>query len=134
MCGIAGIVATRPVNPQAVERMNVLQEHRGPDDSGLWSSEDKNIILGHRRLSIIDTSSAGHQPMTSGAQVITYNGEIYNYLEIAKKLKVLGVKLNSASDTEVLLQLYIKEGPDFLQKLNGFFAFCIYDNENESCF
>ena len=134
MCGIAGIVATRPVNPQAVERMNVLQEHRGPDDSGLWSSKDKNIILGHRRLSIIDTSSAGHQPMTSGAQVITYNGEIYNYLEIAKKLKVLGVKLNSASDTEVLLKAYQQWGEQVLDELNGMFAFAIYDAESQLLF
>ena len=90
MCGIAGIVAKRPVNHQAVEQMNVLQEHRGPDDSGVWSSKNKNIILGHRRLSIIDTSSSGHQPMVRGSDVITYNGEIYNYLEITKKLKELG--------------------------------------------
>ena len=87
MCGIAGIIGRRPINPLAIDEMNRVQAHRGPDDSGVWNSHNKNITLGHRRLSIIDTSNAGHQPMVDGAQVITYNGEIYNYLEIAHKLR-----------------------------------------------
>ena len=134
MCGIAGIVAKRPVNIKAVEQMNILQEHRGPDDSGVWSSKNRNIILGHRRLSIIDTSSSGHQPMTRGAQVITYNGEIYNYIEIIKKLKALGVKFDSASDTEVLLKAYQQWGKQSLNELNGMFAFAIYDDERQELF
>jgi len=134
MCGIAGIVAKRPVNIQAVEQMNILQEHRGPDDSGVWSSENRNIILGHRRLSIIDTSSSGHQPMTRGAQVITYNGEIYNYLEITQKLKALGNSFDSASDTEVLLKAYQQWGEQALNELNGMFAFAIYDDERQELF
>tara|TARA_S200000501_G_scaffold377648_1_gene436787 strand:+ start:4128 stop:6035 length:1908 start_codon:yes stop_codon:yes gene_type:complete len=134
MCGIAGIVSKRPVNHQAVEQMNVLQEHRGPDDSGVWSSKNKNIILGHRRLSIIDTSSSGHQPMVRGSDVITYNGEIYNYLEITKKLKALGHNFDSASDTEVLLKAYQEWGALALNELNGMFAFVIYDDKRQEIF
>ena len=134
MCGIAGIVAKQPVNLRAVERMNMLQEHRGPDDSGVWSSKNKNVILGHRRLSIIDTSSSGHQPMVRGSHVITYNGEIYNYLEITKKLKALGNSFDSASDTEVLLRAYQQWGEQALDELNGMFAFAIYDDKRQQIF
>ena len=134
MCGIAGIVGKRPINPLAIEEMNRVQAHRGPDDSGVWTSLNKNIALGHRRLSIIDITNAGHQPMADGAQVITYNGEIYNYLEIAHKLKELGVELKTASDTEVLLKAYQQWGEQALNELNGMFAFAIYDNQNQILF
>ncbi len=134
MCGIAGIIGNRAVNPAAVEHMNKLQEHRGPDDEGLWRSTDGKVVLGHRRLSIIDTSPAGHQPMASGPQVITFNGEIYNYLEIAEKLKAKGVQLETASDTEVLLKAYQHWGERALDELNGMFAFAIYDAEQHRLF
>ncbi|MEE3000823.1 MAG: asparagine synthase (glutamine-hydrolyzing) [Pseudomonadota bacterium] len=134
MCGIAGIVSTRPVNPKAIVQMNKLQQHRGPDDSGLWFSNDKKVALGHRRLSIIDTSNSGHQPMINKTQVITFNGEIYNYLEIAKKLRDLGIDLDSTSDTEVLLKAYQQWGDDVLDQLNGMFAFAIYDPERQLLF
>ncbi|MBT7266673.1 MAG: asparagine synthase (glutamine-hydrolyzing) [Rhodospirillaceae bacterium] len=134
MCGIAGIIGNRAVNTAAVEHMNLLQEHRGPDDQGIWRSSDGKVVLGHRRLAIIDTSQAGHQPMVAGAQIITFNGEIYNYLEIAAKLKAEGVQLSTASDTEVLLKAYQHWGEAALDELNGMFAFAILDTEQQRLF
>ena len=134
MCGIAGIIGKKPINPLAIEEMNRVQAHRGPDDSGVWTSDNKNITLGHRRLSIIDVTNAGHQPMVNNNQVITYNGEIYNYLEIANKLKKLGVELHTASDTEVLLKAYQQWGEEALNQLNGMFAFAIYDAQKQKLF
>jgi asparagine synthase (glutamine-hydrolysing) len=103
--------------------------HRGPDASGEWHSEDGGIALGHRRLSIIDLSPAGSQPMSdeSGHLQIILNGEIYNYRELRKQLQDLGRKFRSASDTEVLLQAYGEWGTDCLRRINGMFAFAIYD-------
>ena len=134
MCGIAGIIGKRPISSSAVEHMNNLQEHRGPDDSGLWQSSDRNVVLGHRRLSIIDTSEAGHQPMINGTQVITFNGEIYNYLEVGAKLKAEGVSLDTASDTEVLLKAYQHWGENALDELNGMFAFALFDADRQQLF
>src|SRR5690606_14061582 len=101
--------------------------HRGPDDQGTYS--DHMVGLGHRRLSIIDTSSAGHQPMSSedGRYHIVYNGEIYNYKEIRAELEYLGVGFQSDCDTEVLLKHFIHKGQKCLDDLNGFFAFAVYD-------
>ncbi len=127
MCGIAGIVGTHRINPLAVEEMNDRLAHRGPDDSGLWIADSGRIVLGHRRLSIIDTSSAGHQPMEIGAQVVTFNGEIYNYRELAQRLVQDGIEFDSHSDTEVLLRAYQQWGERCLQEFNGMFAFAIYD-------
>jgi asparagine synthase (glutamine-hydrolysing) len=134
MCGIAGIVGARPVNEAAVRAMTRLLAHRGPDDEGFFASDDGRVQLGHRRLSIIDTSSAGHQPMIRGAQVITFNGEIYNYRELAARLADEGVRLRSASDTEVLLAAYGQWGTDCLAELNGMFAFAIFDGERNRLF
>ena len=108
MCGIAGILGRRRVNAQAVRSMMELMVHRGPDDAGLWTSEDGRIVLGHRRLAIIDLTSAGRQPMKSddGTLVLTYNGEIYNYVELANRLKAEGHKFRTQTDTEVLLAAY----------------------------
>ena len=103
MCGIAGIVADRTVNRAAIERMTEIQADRGPDDSGTWYSADGRIGLGHRRLSIIDPSPAGRQPMADrdGRHVICFNGEIYNYLELADRLSSPLTK--SALDTSGLV-------------------------------
>ena len=107
---------------------------RGPDFQG--SYHDNTVALGHRRLSIIDTSACGHQPMTDPSEryIIIFNGEIFNYKELRSTLVAKGVKFNSETDTEVLLQLYITEGKSCIEKLNGFFAFAIYDKEEQSLF
>ncbi|MBX7045892.1 MAG: asparagine synthase (glutamine-hydrolyzing) [Ignavibacteria bacterium] len=134
MCGIAGLINWG--NETALENMTSVIEHRGPDDAGAkWFSES-NTGLGHRRLSIIDLSPAGHQPMPddSGKFWITFNGEIYNYKEIRNELASLGYKFKSHSDTEVILKAYQQWGVDSLAKFNGMFAFVIYDAENKKTF
>jgi len=110
-----------------------VQVHRGPDSQGLWQDtlpESRAIRLGHRRLSILDLSEAGHQPMAdvTGKFVLTYNGEIYNYLEVRAELAALGVVFRSHSDTEVLLEAYKYWGAECLQRFNGMFAFALYDS------
>jgi len=107
---------------------------RGPDFQNIYN--DQKVALGHRRLSIIDTSPDGHQPMwdASGRYCITFNGEIYNYQYLRKNLESQGASFNSATDTEVLLNLYIEEGKKCLEKLNGFFAFAIYDLQQGTLF
>ncbi len=136
MCGIAGIVGKRPVNPAAVKAMTDIQAHRGPDGEGLWQSDDRQVVLGHRRLAIIDPTPAGAQPMAdpSGNLVLTYNGEIYNYIEVAEQLRREGVNFQSKSDSEVLLQAYRQWGTDCLSRLNGMFSFAIYDGEKKRLF
>lgn len=108
--------------------------HRGPDGDGTWF--DDKIALLHRRLSIIDLSNAAAQPMVSetGRFVLTYNGEIYNFQALRREMESEGVVFHSNSDTEVLLTLYEREGPDCLSKLNGMFAFAIWDTVEESLF
>ncbi|HYJ47820.1 MAG TPA: asparagine synthase (glutamine-hydrolyzing) [Pyrinomonadaceae bacterium] len=132
MCGIAGIVS---INSDA--RINAMLqsiEHRGRDDEGVWTSgvmddEGRRVCLGHRRLSIIDTSSAGHQPMFSedGRYGITFNGEIYNYRELRKELATKGRRFRTDTDTEVLLAAFAEWGVGCLPRLNGMFAFAIWD-------
>ena len=130
MCGIAGIVGRRPVREGALGRMLDLMAHRGPDGDGLWRSDDGRIALGHRRLAVIDPGPSGAQPMADaeGVAVLTFNGEIYNYKELAERLRAEGVTFRSACDTEVLLQAYLRWGLDALAELNGMFAFCLYDH------
>jgi len=109
MCGITGFLDQRRrprAPPEAiVAAMSAALAHRGPDDSGLWSDAEAGIALGHRRLSIIDLSPAGHQPMSSGdgRYLISYNGEIYNHAELAERLRQAGVALRGRSDTEALI-------------------------------
>lgn len=136
MCGIAGIISKRTVNPAAVKTMIDTIAHRGPDGEGVWTNTDKTVTFGHRRLAIIDPTTAGAQPMldTSGRYVITFNGEIYNYIELAARLEGTGVVLQSKSDTEVLLEAYKKWGEQCVDELNGMFAFAIYDNETGNVF
>ena len=137
MCGITGVYAFNMVGRiSMINASNATQalESRGPDFQNIY--HDNVVALGHRRLSIIDTSSDGHQPMTdsTGRYVIVFNGEIFNYKSLRKDLSDKGVVFYSSSDTEVLLQLYIHEGKACLHKLNGFFAFAIYDKEDGSLF
>jgi asparagine synthase (glutamine-hydrolysing) len=114
--------------------MNEIQKHRGPDDYGIWN--DSHCVLGHRRLSIIDLSSNGHQPFLSddNRYCLTYNGEIYNYLEIREDLKKRGIPFRTNTDTEVLLKAYLAFGKDCLNRFNGMFAFAIYDSLEHSLF
>ena len=127
MCGIAGYVGTH--RPELLEPMCNALAHRGPDDSGEWFDAEAEVGLGHRRLSIIDVSAAGHQPMSNrdGSLWISYNGEIYNFQEHRERLLAKGYRFRSESDTEVLLAMYEEMGLDCLQELNGIFAFAIWD-------
>ncbi|MFC1641289.1 asparagine synthase (glutamine-hydrolyzing) [Myxococcota bacterium] len=136
MCGIAGIVSTVPVNRRAVLAMNEIQRHRGPDGVGVWSSVGGRCVLGHRRLAIIDLTECARQPMQAPelGLTITYNGEIYNYIELRDRLKGLGHAFNSQSDTEVLLRAYAQWGPACLSELNGMFAFAIWDERRQEVF
>ncbi len=134
MCGIIGIVGKIP-DKNTCEKARDVLEHRGPDSAGIFYEPKNNIYLGHRRLSIIDLSSAGQQPFFSNDKrySITFNGEIYNYKEVKKELDGL-YEFKTKSDTEVLLASYIIWGEDFLQKLNGMFAFAIWDSQEKSLF
>jgi asparagine synthase (glutamine-hydrolysing) len=135
MCGIAGIFEfdrTARVDARVLRQMADLIAHRGPDDCGYWISG--NVGLAHRRLSIIDLSPAGHQPMGSadGAIWITYNGECYNYAELAAGLRQRGYRFRSQSDTEVILRLYEERGDRFLDAIDGMFALAIWDARRQT--
>ncbi len=137
MCGITGIYAFNEVGKFHMINLASATEQlsqRGPD-AGMTDIIGR-VGLGHRRLSVIDTSAYGNQPMhdASGRYTIIFNGEIYNYREHRQALEAQGISFQSATDTEVLLYLYIKEGAACLQKLNGFFAFAVYDSEREHLF
>jgi asparagine synthase (glutamine-hydrolysing) len=130
MCGINGILhlqSQKKVDRRILTKMRDSLEHRGPDDAGLFI--ENNIGFGHRRLSILDVSSAGHQPFFSDDQrhVLVYNGEIYNFKEFYPELKSKGFDVRTSSDTEVLLKLYELYGLKMLSRLNGMFAFAIWD-------
>ena len=135
MCGIAGIVRfTKKYNPDSeiIKKMTISLSHRGPDNQGLWS--DAHASLGHARLSIIDLSETGNQPMLSidKRYVLVYNGELYNYQELKEDLEKCGHKFRGRSDTEVLLQMLLSEGVKCLPKLNGIFAFALWDREDKT--
>jgi asparagine synthase (glutamine-hydrolysing) len=127
MCGIAGYITT---NKNLSKEIDTIQRHRGQDDSGQYSKiiNNKNLYFSHNRLSFIDLSKAGHQPMISedGNVVLIYNGEIYNYEELRKN-HLFNVTFLSHCDTEVVLRLYIKFGINFIKELNGDFAMAIFD-------
>jgi len=127
MCGIAGYAGTH--RPDLLVPMCDAMAHRGPDDAGTWSDASAGVGLGHRRLSIIDLSAAGHQPMQSsdGSVWIAYNGETYNFQEHRDRLEQDGYPFRSRSDTEVLIALYQERGLDFLDELNGIFALALWD-------
>ena len=136
MCGITGIINFNQtkVSKKLLKEMTQVISHRGPDNSDTWIYN--NIGLGHRRLSIMDLSSFGKQPMESkdGNYVINYNGEIYNFKELKKELQTLGYSFKSNSDTEVLLNGIIHWGEKILPKLNGMFAFCFYNKKENIVF
>lgn len=136
MCGIAGIYTSYSSGLFPVlKKMTDSLVHRGPDGEGFWIDEDEGIALGHRRLAIIDLSDAGKQPMTyQNKFTITFNGEIYNYLEIRKTLNEFGYKFYTDSDTEVILAAYDLWGPECLQRFDGMFAFALYDIEKKLLF
>ncbi len=129
MCGIVGIINkdNAGIDLNSLASMASVLEHRGPDDEGHFI--DRNLGLYHKRLSIIDLYT-GHQPMISGENVIVFNGEIYNYLELKEGLKKKGHSFRTESDTEVILKMYETYGNDFIKQLNGMFAFIIYDRLN----
>lgn len=127
MCGIVGYSGrfTRGRLEEALERIS----HRGPDDSGVFIEEARSVGLGHTRLSILDLSPFGHQPMLSddGTVALVFNGEIYNFRELRAELEAAGHRFRGHSDTEVLLRLYLAEGEAMLPRLNGIFAFALWD-------
>lgn len=131
MCGITGIFAFNETGKQFLNKIDhavYAIAKRGPDSNGTYLHD--NVALGHTRLAVIDTSDAASQPFTdiSGRYTIIFNGEFYNYKEQKSNLEQKGYKFRSTSDTEVLLYLFIDEGVDFIQKVNGCFAFSIFDN------
>ena len=134
MCGICGYISKKYIDDNILQKMNNSMVHRGPDDEGIYVTERENGYLGlaQRRLSIIDLSQAGHQPMFSedGSVAIVFNGEIYNYREVKHKLRD---KYNfiSECDTEVIIAAYLIYGKDFLRHLNGMFAIALYDFRSE---
>ncbi len=136
MCGIAGIFNTKgaPIDAGVLNRMTEVIKHRGPDDQGLWTRTC--VGLGHRRLSIIDLTALAHQPMISddGKLVISFNGEVYNFLQLKKELEFLGYEFKSNSDTEVVLKSFQQWGVDVLSRFNGMFAFAVWDDNNKRLF
>lgn len=136
MCGIAGIfnVDGKPISINLLRKMTDVIRHRGPDGEGFWTHSF--IGFGHRRLAIIDLSPLGHQPMQNddGSLVISYNGEVYNFLNIRIELEALGYKFHSRTDTEVILKSYEEWGKDCVHKFNGMFAFAIWNNKENELF
>ncbi|MAF80326.1 asparagine synthase (glutamine-hydrolyzing) [bacterium] len=138
MCGITGIYN---LNKKEVQKADLISmrdvlEHRGPDDEGTYISPDLRVGLAHRRLSIIDLTEAGHQPMTNEDKTIwiTYNGEIYNFQSLRKELERRGHTFRSKSDTEVIIHAYEEYGAECVKKFNGMFAFVIWDEKKKTLF
>lgn len=132
MCGIAGYFsASRKFDRTTLEKMTCALAHRGPDAAGYYLNEQQSIGLGHRRLSIIDLSTAANQPMFShnGRYVMVFNGEVYNFQEIAKQLNI---QPKTTSDTEIILEAFVQRGPECIHLFNGMFAIAIYDIAEDS--
>jgi asparagine synthase (glutamine-hydrolysing) len=138
MCGIAGIVNLRggAVEPVQIARLLDRLAHRGPDGAGIWFNAERNVALGHRRLAIIDPSPSGYQPMGSndGRYVITFNGEIYNFIELRRELEAKGAIFRTQSDTEVILAAWQVWREDMLSRFNGMWALAIYDTQTHELF
>jgi asparagine synthase (glutamine-hydrolysing) len=129
MCGICGLLGTH-AGEELVTQMRELIHHRGPDDGGSWHSPEHHVALAHRRLSIIDLSDAGHQPMSNedGTVWITFGGEIYNHAELRPELEAKGHRYRSHTDTETIVHLYEEEGPRCVERLHGMFHYAIWDS------
>src|SRR5215469_800673 len=137
MCGIVGVVShSISTSRHLFLEMRDSIAHRGPDDAGTWVSPSAHALIGSRRLAILDLSPSGHQPMEAeeSGLVIAFNGEIYNYRELAEDLAKTGCRFRSRSDTEVLLKSYETWGRDCLSRLNGMFAFAIWDEKRQELF
>jgi asparagine synthase (glutamine-hydrolysing) len=137
MCGILGLISSvGPVDESRLMSMRDTMPYRGPDSNGMWFDNNENIGLAHLRLSILDPTPAGHQPRVEEAHncVISYNGEVYNYLEIRTVLEAKGYSFETGSDTEVVLKAYIEYGVDCLQHFNGMFAIAIWDGNKKELF
>jgi asparagine synthase (glutamine-hydrolysing) len=134
MCGIAGFLGR--FEPELLGRMGSVIAHRGPDDAGQLVLREEGLGLAHRRLAIIDLSPLGHQPMwdATGTVAIVFNGEIFNYRELRGALESSGYRFKSHSDTEVVLNLYLRDGVDMLSALNGMFAFALWDTRSRELF
>src|SRR2546423_4478599 len=135
MCGIAGVISTSAADQRPVVTMMAdALAHRGPDDWGVWS--DEHCTLGHRRLSIIDLSEAGRQPLSNanGSIWITYNGEIYNFQALRTELESLGHRFRTRTDTEVIVYAYEQWGLNCVKRLRGMFAFAIWDQRRRRLF
>jgi len=137
MCGISGIFLNKKADKKELEKtvdlMNKFQKRRGPDDEGIFI-DSSGLGLGHCRLAIIDVSKAGHQPMEYKDLWITFNGEIYNFLELKKDLEEKGCKFKTKTDTEVILALYAEYGEKSFSMLRGMFAFGLWDGKNQKLF
>lgn len=137
MCGIFGAFANHELSEQDLETLraaHLVQKHRGPDANGEYLSEDRKVFLAHHRLSIQDLDARSNQPFRSGHHVIVFNGEIYNVRSLQEELRTSGVTLRTNSDTEVIVELYKREGVPSLKKLRGMFAFAIFDEEEKTLF
>jgi asparagine synthase (glutamine-hydrolysing) len=137
MCGIAGIInCSRDRLEILIQRMQKALQHRGPDDRGIYIAPDRQVAIAHTRLSILDLTTAGHQPMSNadGRYWITFNGEIYNFQALRRTLIDRGEQFNSNSDTEIILKLYQHFGADCVKHLRGMFAFAIWDDLEKTCF
>lgn len=136
MCGICGYVSKKLIQSEQLILMNDTMYHRGPDDHGIWErqKEEYGVGFAQRRLSILDLSEMGHQPMLSGdgKVVITYNGEVYNYIQLREELEEKGYRFRSHCDTEVIIAAYQEWGCECFNKFNGMFAIAIYDETKES--
>ncbi|BAY33438.1 asparagine synthase (glutamine-hydrolysing) [Nostoc carneum NIES-2107] len=139
MCGIGGLLT---INQYQTSLENIIQriqtglKHRGPDDAGIYISKSRQAAFAHTRLSILDLSPAGHQPMSTADERywITFNGEIYNFQQLRQNLIAQGEQFHSQTDTEVILKLYQKIGSDCVHHLRGMFAFAIWDDWEKTCF
>src|ERR1044072_286233 len=136
MCGIAGLIVTRGSSDEYLPRLRAMTEavqHRGPDDWGVEVVHESEplVAFGHRRLAIIDLTAAGHQPMLDAetGNRITFNGEIYNYLELRRELEQQGQVFRTQTDTEVILKAYAQWGTDSVRRLRGIFGFGLWDEK-----
>jgi asparagine synthase (glutamine-hydrolysing) len=139
MCGIGGILSSRLASEELRSRVVAMQDrlrHRGPDGNGIFVHAEAGTALVHSRLAILDLSDAGLQPMSSpdGRYTIVFNGEIYNFQQLKLRLEQVGERFQSSSDTEVLLRLYQRDGGGCVYKLDGMFAFAIWDRQERTCF